>query len=144
MIVVTVEPMGKQKIQKAKKSSRDLAKSPLVVIIDAGSASGAEIVAGALKDNNRAILIGDTSFGKGSIQQLVERKNGAALKLTVGKYLTPNFTDIQSVGIAPDILLAQSQVSEDEIILFNESKHFREKDLKKHLDEHSKAVQSLW
>jgi carboxyl-terminal processing protease len=65
--------------------------------------------------------------------------NGAALKLTVGKYLTPNFTDIQSVGIAPDILLAQSQVSEDEIILFNESKHFREKDLKKHLDEHSKA-----
>lgn len=139
MIVVTVEPMGKQKIQKAKKSSRDLAKSPLVVIIDAGSASGAEIVAGALKDNNRAILIGDTSFGKGSIQQLVDLMNGAALKLTVGKYLTPNFTDIQSVGIAPDILLAQSQVSEDEIILFNESKHFREKDLKKHLDEHSKA-----
>jgi len=139
MIVVTVEPMGKQKIQKAKKSSRDLAKSPLVVIIDAGSASGAEIVAGALKDNNRAVLIGDTSFGKGSIQQLVDLMNGAALKLTVGKYLTPNFTDIQSVGIAPDILLAQSQVSEDEIILFNESKHFREKDLKKHLDEHSKA-----
>ncbi len=140
MIVVTVEPMGKQKIQKAKKSSKDLAKSPLVVIIDAGSASGAEIVAGALKDNNRAILIGDTSFGKGSIQQLVDLTNGAALKLTVGKYLTPNFTDIQSVGITPDILLAQSQVSADEIILFNESKHFREKDLKKHLDEHSEAT----
>ncbi|MBU36271.1 MAG: hypothetical protein CMG29_03580 [Candidatus Marinimicrobia bacterium] len=139
MIVVTEERKGEQTIQKAKKSSRDLAKSPLVVIIDAGSASGAEIVAGALKDNNRAILIGDTSFGKGSIQQLVDLMNGAALKLTVGKYLTPNFTDIQSVGIAPDILLAQSQVSEDEIILFNESKHFREKDLKKHLDEHSKA-----
>ncbi|MFQ5688077.1 MAG: S41 family peptidase, partial [Candidatus Scalindua sp.] len=139
MIVVTVEPMGKQKIQKAKKSSKDLAKNPLVVIIDAGSASGAEIVAGALKDNNRAILIGDISFGKGSIQQLVDLMNGAALKLTVGKYLTPNFTDIQSVGITPDILLVQSQVSADEIILFNESKHFREKDLKKHLDEHSKA-----
>jgi carboxyl-terminal processing protease len=141
MIVVTVEPKGKQKIQKAKKSSRDLAKSPLVVIVDAGSASGAEIVAGALKDNNRAILIGDTSFGKGSIQQLVDLMSGAALKLTVGKYLTPNFTDIQSVGIAPDILLVQSQVSEDEIILFNENPHFREKDLKKHLDEHSKAEQ---
>ena len=139
MVVVTVEPMGKQKIQKAKKSSKDLAKCPLVVIIDAGSASGAEIVAGALKDNNRAILIGDTSFGKGTIQQLVDLMGGAALKLTVGKYLTPNFTDIQSVGITPDILLAQSQVSKDEINLFNESKHFREKDLKKHLDEHSKA-----
>jgi carboxyl-terminal processing protease len=139
MIVVTVEPMGKQKIQKARKSSKDLTKSPLVVIIDAGSASGAEIVAGALKDNNRAPLIGDTSFGKGSIQQLIDLMNGAALKLTVGKYLTPNFTDIQSVGVTPDILLVQSQVSEDEIILFNESKHFREKDLKKHLDEHAKA-----
>ncbi len=139
MIVVTVEPKGKQKIQMAKKSSKDLAKCPLVVIIDAGSASGAEIVAGALKDNNRAILIGDTSFGKGSIQQLVDLMNGAALKLTVGKYLTPNFTDIQSVGITPDILLAQAQISADEIILFNENRHFREKDLKKHLDEHSKA-----
>jgi carboxyl-terminal processing protease len=140
LIVITVEPMGKQKIQKAKKSSKDLSKCPLVVIIDAGSASGAEIVAGALKDNNRAPLIGDTSFGKGSIQQLIDLINsGAALKLTVGKYLTPNFTDIQSVGIAPDVLLVQSQVSEDEIILFNENPHFREKDLKKHLEEHSKA-----
>ena len=140
MIVVTVEPMGKQKIQKAKKSSKDLNKCPLVVIIDAGSASGAEIVAGALKDNNRAPLIGDTSFGKGSIQQLIDLINsGAALKLTVGKYLTPNFTDIQSVGIAPDIMLVQSQVSEDEIVLFNENPHFREKDLKKHLEEHSKV-----
>jgi carboxyl-terminal processing protease len=140
MIVITVEPMGKQKIQKAKKSSKDLSKCPMVVIIDAGSASGAEIVAGALKDNNRAPLIGDTSFGKGSIQQLIDLINsGAALKLTVGKYLTPNFTDIQSVGIAPDVLLVQSQVSKDEIILFNENPHFREKDLKKHLDEHSEA-----
>ena len=140
MIVITVEPMGKQKIQKARKSSKDLNKCPLVVLIDAGSASGAEIVAGALKDNNRAPLIGDTSFGKGSIQQLIDLVNsGAALKLTVGKYLTPNFTDIQSVGITPNIQLVQSQVSEDEIVLFGESKHFREKDLKKHLEEHSKA-----
>ncbi|MDV5166911.1 MAG: MXAN_5808 family serine peptidase [Candidatus Scalindua sp.] len=140
LIVITVEPMGKQKIQKAKKSSKDLNKCPMVVIIDAGSASGAEIVAGALKDNNRAPLIGDTSFGKGSIQQLIDLINsGAALKLTVGKYLTPNFTDIQSVGISPDIKLVQSQVSKDEIILFNENPHFREEDLKKHLGEHTDA-----
>ena len=140
LIVITVEPMGKQKIQKAKKSSKDLSKCPMVVIIDAGSASGAEIVAGALKDNNRAPLIGDTSFGKGSIQQLIDLINsGAALKLTVGKYLTPNFTDIQSVGISPDIKLVQSQVTKDEIILFNENPHFREEDLKKHLGEHTDA-----
>ena len=140
LIVITVEPMGKQKIQKAKKSSKDLSKCPMVVIIDAGSASGAEIVAGALKDNNRAPLIGDTSFGKGSIQQLIDLINsGAALKLTVGKYLTPNFTDIQSIGISPDIMLVQSQVSKDDIILFNENPHFREEDLKKHLGEHTDA-----
>jgi carboxyl-terminal processing protease len=138
VIVITVGPMGKhEELQKAKKSSQDLDKCPLVVIIDAGSASGAEIVAGALKDNNRAILIGDLSFGKGSIQQLIDLIEGAALKLTIGKYLTPNFTDIQSVGITPDILLVQTHVKEDEIIIFNEDFHTREKDLKKHLDESS-------
>jgi carboxyl-terminal processing protease len=139
IIVVTVGPMGKrEEVQKAKKTSKDI-KCPLVVIIDAGSASGAEIVAGALKDNNRAILIGDLSFGKGSIQQLIDLMKGAALKLTVGKYLTPNFTDIQSVGITPDILLVQTHVKEDEIIIFNEDFYAREKDLKKHLDESSKT-----
>lgn len=139
IIVVTVGPMGKrQELQKAKKSSKDI-KCPLVVIIDAGSASGAEIVAGALKDNNRAVLIGDLSFGKGSIQQLIDLMNGAALKLTVGKYLTPDFTDIQSVGITPDVLLVQTHVKEDEIIMFNEDFYSREKDLRKHLDENSKT-----
>jgi len=73
-----------------------------------GVLQGAEIVAGALKDNNRAVLIGDLSFGKGSIQQLIDLLDGAALKLTIGKYLTPSFTDIQSVGITPDIMLSQN------------------------------------
>ena len=139
VIVVTVGPMGKhESLQKAKGSSNGTEKCPLVVIINAGSASGAEIVAGALKDNNRAVLIGDLSFGKGSIQQLIDLMSGAALKLTVGKYMTPNFTDIQSVGITPDILLAQTHVTKDEIIMFNEDIYAREKDLKKHLDESSK------
>jgi carboxyl-terminal processing protease len=140
IIVVTVGPMGRhEELQKAKKAPKDIDKCPLVAIIDAGSASGAEIVAGALKDNNRAILVGDLSFGKGSIQQLIDLMDGAALKLTVGKYLTPNFTDIQSVGITPDILFVQTHVNEDEIIIFNEDFYAREKDLKKHLDEHSKT-----
>ncbi len=141
IIVVTAGPMGKrEEVQKAKKSSKDIDKYPLVVIIDAGSASGAEIVAGALKDNHRAILIGDLSFGKGSIQQLIDLMNGAALKLTVGKYLTPDFTDIQSVGITPDVMLVQTHVKDDEIIIFNEDFYNREKDLRKHLDENSKTV----
>ncbi len=136
IIVVTVGPMGKhQELRKAKKSSKDFVKYPIVAIINAGSASGAEIVAGALKDNNRAVLIGDLSFGKGSIQQLIDLLDGAALKLTIGKYLTPSFTDIQSVGITPDIMLSQTRVKEDEIVMFNEDLYSREKDLRKHLDE---------
>ncbi len=140
IIVITAGPMRKhEKLEKAKNTTKDIGKYPLVVIINAGSASGAEIVAGALKDNNRAVLIGDLSFGKGSIQQLVDLMNGAALKLTVGKYLTPNFTDIQSVGINPDILLVQTHITKDEIVMFNEDLYAREKDLKKHLDESSKT-----
>ncbi|MDR4504762.1 MAG: S41 family peptidase [Candidatus Scalindua sp.] len=136
IVVVTVGPMGKhQELRKAKKSSKDFVEYPIVVIINAGSASGAEIVAGALKDNNRAVLIGDLSFGKGSIQQLIDLLDGAALKLTIGKYLTPSFTDIQSVGITPDIMLSQTRVKEDEIIMYNEDLYSREKDLRKHLDE---------
>ena len=141
-IVVTVAPMGRhEELQKAKKASKDIKECPMVVIINAGSASGAEIVAGALKDNDRAVLIGDLSFGKGSIQQLIDLKNGVALKLTVGKYLTPSFTDIQSVGIMPDIMLVQTHVTKDEIIIFNEDLYARESDLKKHLDEHSVTEQ---
>ncbi|MDR4497399.1 MAG: S41 family peptidase [Candidatus Scalindua sp.] len=136
IIVVTVGPMGKhEELRKAKKSSKDFGNYPIVAIINAGSASGAEIVAGALKDNNRAVLIGDLSFGKGSIQQLIDLLDGAALKLTIGKYLTPSFTDIQSVGITPDIMLSQTRVTEDEIIMFNEDLYSREKDLRKHLEE---------
>src|SRR3990170_3276871 len=102
-IVVTVGPSGHpREIQEARKTDTDEGPYPIVVLVDAGSASGAEIVAGALKENNRAVIVGDRSFGKGSVQQLIELMDGSALKLTIAKYLTPLFTDIQSVGITPD------------------------------------------
>ena len=101
-IVVTVGPSGHpREIQEARKTDTDEEPYPIVVLVDAGSASGAEIVAGALKENNRAVIVGDRSFGKGSVQQLIELMDGSALKLTIAKYLTPLFTDIQSVGITP-------------------------------------------
>lgn len=75
---------------------------PMVVLMDGGTASAAEIVAAALKGNDRAILIGDTTFGKGTVQVLYEVGNGA-LKLTVAQYLTPGGLSIQGVGIAPDV-----------------------------------------
>lgn len=139
-IVVTVGPSGHpREIQEARKTDTDEGPYPIVVLVDAGSASGAEIVAGALKENNRAIIVGDRSFGKGSVQQLIELMDGSALKLTIAKYLTPLFTDIQSVGITPDIKFIPATVIKDNINLFRGIVALREEDLKQHLDEHPKG-----
>ncbi|TVM02952.1 MAG: hypothetical protein CV087_07695 [Candidatus Brocadia sp. WS118] len=138
-IVITVGPSGHpREVAEARKTDTDEALYPIVVLVDAGSASGAEIVAGALKENDRAIIVGDRSFGKGSVQQLIELMDGSALKLTIAKYLTPLSTDIQSVGITPDIKLVPVTVANDHINLFRGIVALREEDLKQHLDEHRK------
>ncbi len=143
-IVVTVGPSGHpREIQESRKTDADEEPYPIVVLVDAGSASGAEIVAGALKENNRAIIVGDRSFGKGSVQQLIELMDGSALKLTIAKYLTPLSTDIQSVGITPDIKLIPATVVNDNINLFRGIVALREEDLKQHLDEHPKGETSF-
>lgn len=142
-IVVTVGPSGHpRETQEARKSDMDEIHCPIVVLVDAGSASGAEIVAGALKENNRAVIVGDRTFGKGSVQQLIELMDGSALKLTIAKYLTPELTDIQSVGITPDIQLTPVTISQDNINLFRGPIAIRESDLKQHLEEHPKGETS--
>jgi carboxyl-terminal processing protease len=78
---------------------------PMVVLINSGSASAAEIVAGALHDNKRAILVGDVTFGKGSVQNILPIEDGAALRLTTARYYTPSGQCIHEVGIEPDILV---------------------------------------
>ena len=78
---------------------------PLAVLINRGSASGSEIVAGALKDHSRAELIGQRSYGKGSVQSVVPLGEGSALKLTTAHYLTPHGTTINGRGIEPDVMV---------------------------------------
>ncbi|MGL5099766.1 MAG: S41 family peptidase, partial [Fusobacteriaceae bacterium] len=89
---------------------------PLVVLINSGSASASEIVAGAVKDYKRGTLIGDKSFGKGSVQTLIPLPDGDGIKLTIAKYYTPNNISIHGIGIEPDI-----KVKEDEDYLLFDS-----------------------
>jgi carboxyl-terminal processing protease len=102
---------------------------PIVVLINGGSASASEIVAGALQDHGRAVIMGIQSFGKGSVQTIIPMSDDSGLRLTTAKYYTPNGTSIQARGIVPDIEVLQSEIKE-----VKESSHFREKDLKNHFD----------
>ena len=100
-IVSTVDREGYKETQKS--TQRVITRQPLVVLINGGSASASEILSGALKDNGRATIVGKKSFGKGLVQEINKLPNGAAMHITIQKYLTPNGTDINKKGIEPDI-----------------------------------------
>ena len=88
--------------------------APLVVLLNGGSASASEIVAGAIQDHKRGIIMGTKSFGKGSVQTIQELRNGSAVKLTTARYFTPKGRSIQAKGIEPDIVLSTLRLSEDD------------------------------
>ncbi len=101
---------------------------PMIVLIDAGSASASEIVAGALQDHHRALIMGETSFGKGSVQTLLPLSRTTALKLTTARYYTPSGKSVQEGGIDPDIRVPQ--ISDPD---YKRRTRFRESDLRGHL-----------
>jgi carboxyl-terminal processing protease len=110
VIVSTVDRDGYKETQRTNGSC--VTRKPIVVLINKGSASASEILSGALKDNKRAVLIGEKSFGKGLVQEINRLPDGAGVNITIQKYLTPNGTDINKKGIQPDIEVA---LSEDDI-----------------------------
>ena len=108
---------------------------PLIVLVNGGSASASEIVAGAIKNRGRGVIIGDQTFGKGSVQQLYDFPDGSSLKLTIGQYLTPGDESIQSVGIAPDVEVRPIIAASKENLNVFPDLHTREEDLEAHLDD---------
>lgn len=114
---------------------------PLVVLTNRQSASASEIVAGALKNHKRAVVIGQQTFGKGSVQVIYDNKDDSALKLTIAQYLTPGDISIQSVGIVPDIATLPVVLTDEDTDFFrSESLKTGEKELEGHLDHESSQI----
>lgn len=101
VIVSTVDRDGYKETQRANRTC--VTNKPIVILINKGSASASEIMSGALKDNKRAVLVGEKSFGKGLVQEINRLPNNSGVNITIQKYLTPNGTDINKKGIEPDI-----------------------------------------
>jgi len=106
---------------------------PIVALINGGSASASEIVVGALQDHKRAVVLGTTSFGKGSVQTVETLREGYGLKLTIARYYTPSGRSIQAKGIVPDIVV-KKRFLDDEDLKSSEDGRLKEKDLKNHLE----------
>ena len=131
MIVYTEGRKKDSKLKFNAKPNAKLPDVPLIVLVNAGSASASEIVAGALQDHGRGIIMGEKTFGKGSVQTILPMNNNAALKLTTARYYTPNGRSIQASGITPDIIIDKVKISKIEEAFGTSVK---EADLIGHLD----------
>jgi carboxyl-terminal processing protease len=117
-VIVTTEGRNKRNVEVEKAREKDTEPPyPMIVLVNKGTASASEIVAGALQDHGRAVIMGTQTFGKGSVQTVIELEDGSGLKLTIAKYFTPKHRSIQELGISPDVVVAdaapQGQPEED-------------------------------
>jgi carboxyl-terminal processing protease len=126
-VIVTTEGRNRRTVEVEKAHQKDTEPGyPLIVLVNKGTASASEIVAGALQDHRRAVIMGTRTFGKGSVQSIIDLEDGAGLKLTVARYYTPHHRSIQELGITPDVVVADAAPPLRE-------EGVAEKDLKRHL-----------
>jgi carboxyl-terminal processing protease len=132
LTIVTTRGRGTHNVTEEKSHDRDTEKPyPMVVLVNGGCASAAEIVAGALQDHARALIVGTATFGKGSVQTVIELEDGSGLKLTIARYFTPKGRSIQEFGIQPDVVVPDTRDAAA-------ARMPREKDLRHHL--HNEAT----
>ncbi|MGK0297435.1 MAG: carboxyl-terminal processing protease [Gammaproteobacteria bacterium] len=138
LIVYTEGRINDSKLTFSAKPVDAINKAPLIVLVNGGSASASEIVAGALQDHNRALIMGQKTFGKGSVQTILPMTNESALKLTTARYFTPSGRSIQASGIVPDILIDELRIEkiDDNVLRISEA------DLSGHLTNDNKTEQN--
>ena len=137
LIVYTQGRLKNSELRFNAKPSAALEKTPMVVLVNGGSASASEIVAGALQDHRRAVIMGSPTFGKGSVQTVLPMKNDAAVKLTTARYYTPSGRSIQAEGIQPDVMIKRFRLEE----ISGPDLQIKERDLSGHLTQGEEAEQ---
>ena len=134
-VIVTTAGRGRRNVEVERAREKDTEPAyPMIVLVNKGTASASEIVAGALQDHGRAVIMGTTTFGKGSVQTIIELEDGSGLKLTVARYYTPRNRSIQELGISPDVVVAEAAPAKAE------EQQPGERDLKRHLRNEAVAV----
>src|SRR5512138_1071925 len=135
-IIVTTAGRGRRNLEVERAREKDTEPAyPMIVLVNKGTASASEIVAGALQDHGRAVIMGTPTFGKGSVQTIIELEDGSGLKLTVARYYTPKNRSIQELGITPDVVVADAPPAHPD-----EAGQRGERDLKRHLKNEASPV----